>query len=102
MPELPEVERARAAIEDSALGRRIVEVDDTDTWVCRPYAPGEIAHALRGRELTAAHRQGKSMWCETSTMRRPRAASSIAARARSTSGISGISRTPGWSGRPRC
>ena len=59
MPELPEVEQARAAIEHAALRRRIVEVDDTDTWVCRPHAPGEIADALRGRELTAAHRQGK-------------------------------------------
>ena len=36
------------------------------------YAPGEIAHALRGRELTAAHRQGKSMWCETSGQGRSR------------------------------
>ena len=72
MPELPEVERARAAIEDAALGRRIVEVDDTDTWVCRPHAPGEIVAALRGRKLTAAHRQGKSMWCETSGLGRSR------------------------------
>jgi formamidopyrimidine-DNA glycosylase len=72
MPELPEVERARAAIESAALGRRIVAVDDTDTWVCRPHAPGEIAEALRGRELTAAHRQGKSMWCETSGLGRSR------------------------------
>lgn len=72
MPELPEVERARAAVERAALGRRIAEVDDTDTWVCRPHAPGEIAAALRGRELVAAHRQGKSMWCETSGVGRSR------------------------------
>ena len=65
MPELPEVERARALIEAQALGRRIAEVDDTDTWVCRPHAPGEIAGALAGRTLTAALRRGKSMWCET-------------------------------------
>jgi len=65
VPELPEVERARALIEARALGRRIVEVDDTDTWVCRPHAPGEIADALTGRVLTAAHRRGKTMWCET-------------------------------------
>jgi formamidopyrimidine-DNA glycosylase len=67
MPELPEVERARAAIEDGALGRRIVRVDDTDTWVCRPHAPGEIAAALEGATLTAAHRRGKTMWVETDT-----------------------------------
>ncbi|HEX2102424.1 MAG TPA: DNA-formamidopyrimidine glycosylase family protein [Solirubrobacteraceae bacterium] len=66
MPELPEVERARALIAERALHRRIVAVDDTDTYVCRPHAPGEIAAALVGRELVAAHRQGKSMWCETS------------------------------------
>jgi formamidopyrimidine-DNA glycosylase len=65
MPELPEVERARSLIEARALGRRIIAVDDRDTYVCRPFAPGEIAAALVGRELTAAHRRGKSMWVET-------------------------------------
>jgi formamidopyrimidine-DNA glycosylase len=65
MPELPEVERARALIADRALGRRITEVDDSDTYVCRPHAPGEIAAGLVGRELTEAHRIGKSMWVET-------------------------------------
>ncbi|MBI5103710.1 MAG: formamidopyrimidine-DNA glycosylase [Solirubrobacterales bacterium] len=65
MPELPEVERARSLIAERALGRRIVAVDDSDTYVCRPHAPGELAAALVGRELVAAHRIGKSMWCET-------------------------------------
>src|SRR3954451_2343373 len=65
MPELPEVERARALVEAHALGRPIVAVDDTDTWVCRPHAPGEIAAALEGRTLTAARRRGKAMWFET-------------------------------------
>ena len=37
-----------------------------DSYVCRPHAPGEIADALVGRELTAAHRRGKAMWVETS------------------------------------
>ena len=66
MPELPEVESARAVIERSALGRRIDDVDDTDTWVCRPHSPGEIRAALLGRRLVAAHRRGKAMWVETS------------------------------------
>jgi formamidopyrimidine-DNA glycosylase len=66
MPELPEVESARAVIEHGALHRRIVEVDDSDTWVCRPHRPGEIRAALLGRELIEAHRRGKSMWCDTS------------------------------------
>jgi formamidopyrimidine-DNA glycosylase len=65
MPELPEVESARATIERAALHRPIADVDDTDTWVCRPHAPGEIRAALLDRALTAACRQGKSLWCET-------------------------------------
>ena len=64
MPELPEAERARAQIE-RVLGRRIVAVDDSDTYVCRPHAPGELATALTGRALTAAHRRGKFLWAET-------------------------------------
>lgn len=64
MPELPEVESARRVLEH-ALDRRIVAVDDTDEWVCRPHPPGEIASVLVGGTLTAAHRRGKAMWCET-------------------------------------
>ncbi len=66
MPELPEVESARTAIERAALRRRIVDVDDADTYVCRPHSPGEIRDALVGRTLTGAHRRGKTMWCTTS------------------------------------
>jgi formamidopyrimidine-DNA glycosylase len=66
MPELPEVETARRLIADLALGRRIAGVDDADTFVCRPHSPGELRDALTGRTLTAAHRRGKAMWCETS------------------------------------
>jgi formamidopyrimidine-DNA glycosylase len=65
MPELPEVERARALIAARGLGREIADVDDTDTYVCRPHAPGEIRAALVGRELITANRIGKTMWCET-------------------------------------
>ena len=64
MPELPEVELARTVLEE-ALDRTIRSVDDNDEWVCRPHPPGEIAKALVGATLTAAHRQGKTMWCET-------------------------------------
>jgi formamidopyrimidine-DNA glycosylase len=66
MPELPEVETARLLIADLGLGRRITDVDDADTFVCRPHSPGELREALTGRTLTAAHRRGKAMWCETS------------------------------------
>jgi formamidopyrimidine-DNA glycosylase len=66
MPELPEVESARTVIERHGLRRRIADVDDSDTYVCRPHAPGEIRHALLGAELITAMRQGKSMWCLSS------------------------------------
>jgi formamidopyrimidine-DNA glycosylase len=66
MPELPEVETARRLIADRALNRRIVDVDDSDSYVARPHAPGELRSALTGRSLTAAHRRGKTMWFETS------------------------------------
>ena len=66
MPELPEVETARRLIADKALHRRIVGVDDADTFVCRPHSPGQLRDALTGRMLTAAHRRGKTIWCETS------------------------------------
>jgi len=66
MPELPEVETARRLIADLGLGRRIADVDDADTFVCRPHSPGKLREALTGRTLTAAHRRGKAMWCETS------------------------------------
>jgi formamidopyrimidine-DNA glycosylase len=65
MPELPEVESARAVIERKGLRRRIVDVDDSDSYVCRPHPPGEIRHALLGGELVSAMRRGKSMWCQT-------------------------------------
>ena len=66
MPELPEVETARKVIAERALYRTIVAVDDTDSYVCLPHAPGQIRDALLGRQLIAAHRRGKTMWCETS------------------------------------
>jgi formamidopyrimidine-DNA glycosylase len=64
MPELPEAERARQVIE-RALGREIVAVDDADSYVCRPHSPGELAAALTGHTLTAAHRRGKFLWVES-------------------------------------
>jgi formamidopyrimidine-DNA glycosylase len=72
VPELAEVESARLVIEGLALGRRIVDIDDSDTYVCRPHLPGEIRTALSGRRFTAVHRRGKSMWCETSGVGRSR------------------------------
>ncbi len=77
MPELPEVESARAVIERAALDRVIVDVDDSDTYECRPHRPGEIRAVLLGRRLTAARRRGKSMWCELSGVGRSRAPGAV-------------------------
>ena len=66
MPELPEVEAARSLIAAQALHRRIVDVDDSDSYVGRPHSPGELRSALMGRSLIAAHRRGKTIWLETS------------------------------------
>ena len=60
------MESARAAIERAALFRTILDVDDNDSWECRPHLPGDLRNALVGRRLTGAFRRGKSMWCETS------------------------------------
>jgi formamidopyrimidine-DNA glycosylase len=64
LPELPEAERARQTLE-RVLGRTIAAVDDTDGYVCRPHAPGEIAAALVGHRFTSAHRRGKFLWLDT-------------------------------------
>jgi formamidopyrimidine-DNA glycosylase len=64
MPELPEAERARQAME-RAVGREIAAVDDLDSYVCRPHPPGEIAAALVGHTLASTHRRGKFLWAET-------------------------------------
>jgi len=64
MPELPEVERARQTLE-AVLDKKIVGVDDHDTYVSRPHAPGEIADGLIGHEFSSAHRRGKFLWLET-------------------------------------
>jgi formamidopyrimidine-DNA glycosylase len=71
VPELPEVESARAVIERAGLRRRIVDVDDSDSFVCRPHRPGEIKQALLGGELVTAMRQGKSMWCQAGRVPNP-------------------------------
>lgn len=79
MPELPEVESARSVIEAAALRRRISDVDDRDSYECRPHAPGELRDALLGRTITDVRRRGKLMWCETSGVGRSRTAGPLLA-----------------------
>src|SRR5205807_1431696 len=61
-----EVEIARRLIADQALHRRIVDVDDSDSYVARPHSPCELRDVLMGRSLIAAHRRGTTIWLETS------------------------------------
>jgi len=60
---------ARRLIADQALHRRVVDVDDSDGYVTRPHAPGDLRTALTGRTFTAAHRRGKTLWLDTSPAR---------------------------------
>ncbi|WP_320669718.1 Fpg/Nei family DNA glycosylase [Patulibacter defluvii] len=64
MPELPEVEAARALADRWTTGRTVVDVEDADEWVCRPHPPGEIAAAVTGRRITGVGRIGKSLWLD--------------------------------------
>jgi formamidopyrimidine-DNA glycosylase len=65
MPELPEAERARAALELHALGRVVADADDSDSYVCRPWPPGAIREALVGHKVIGADRVGKQLLLET-------------------------------------
>jgi formamidopyrimidine-DNA glycosylase len=65
MPELPEAERAREALERHALGRVVADADDSDSYVCRPWPPGGIREALVGHKVTGVDRVGKQLLIET-------------------------------------
>ena len=68
MPEILEVEAARAVLEGRALGREIATVYAPDLWFLkRGTTPDAVTHALRGNEFTAARRRGKSMFLDTRT-----------------------------------
>jgi formamidopyrimidine-DNA glycosylase len=65
MPELPEAELAREALERHVLGRVVADADDSDSYVCRPWPPGAIREALVGHRVTGADRVGKQLLIET-------------------------------------
>jgi formamidopyrimidine-DNA glycosylase len=66
MPELLEVEAARALVEQRALHRPIAAVDAPDTWYLkRGLTPRGVKKALPGRRLSAARRRGKLMLLDT-------------------------------------
>ncbi|MEP7178505.1 MAG: DNA-formamidopyrimidine glycosylase family protein [Pseudonocardiales bacterium] len=74
MPELPEVDSARAVIERTVLGQRVVAIEDVDPYVCRPHTAEDFESALVGRRIVQVMRRGKQLWCETSPVPRQRAA----------------------------
>jgi formamidopyrimidine-DNA glycosylase len=66
VPEILEVETARALIEARALGRPIGRVEAPDGWFLkRGLTPAAARAALRGRELTRARRRGKLLLVDT-------------------------------------
>jgi formamidopyrimidine-DNA glycosylase len=66
LPEILEVESARALIEARALRRPIEHVHAPDAWFLkRGLTPRAVRRALRGRELVAARRRGKLILVDT-------------------------------------
>lgn len=63
MPELPEVEAARRAIEENCLGKKIVKsIIADDNKVIDGVSASEFEAALLGKTILSAHRKGKNMW----------------------------------------
>ena len=65
MPELPEVEAARAMLERALRGRRIEAVATVDDpIVYAGVTPRRLAAALKGRRVERTGRKGKHLWLE--------------------------------------
>lgn len=64
MPELPEVEAARRAVQRLAAGRRIVAVHCAADPIVFENAPARVRRALVGARVLRAHRRGKHLWLE--------------------------------------
>ncbi|KAK3134197.1 hypothetical protein QOZ80_6AG0546180 [Eleusine coracana subsp. coracana] len=64
MPELPEVEAARRALEAHCLGRRIARcvVADDDKVVVAGVGRVAFERAMVGKTIVAARRRGKNLW----------------------------------------
>jgi formamidopyrimidine-DNA glycosylase len=59
MPELPEVETVRTALEPGLLGRSFESVEIRDPRLTRPVEPHEVAAELQGERVAAVARRGK-------------------------------------------
>ncbi|TML00557.1 MAG: bifunctional DNA-formamidopyrimidine glycosylase/DNA-(apurinic or apyrimidinic site) lyase [Actinobacteria bacterium] len=59
MPELPEVETIRLALEPHLVGRRFEDVEIRDPRLVRPFEPTAVAAELEGERVAALDRRGK-------------------------------------------
>jgi formamidopyrimidine-DNA glycosylase len=59
MPELPEVETIRLALEPHLVGRTLEQVDIRDPRLVRPFEPTAVAAELEGERVSALERRGK-------------------------------------------
>ena len=59
MPELPEVETIRLALEPHLVGRRFEHVDIQDPRLVRPFEATAVAAELEGERVAALERRGK-------------------------------------------
>src|SRR5947208_14215690 len=59
MPELPEVETIRLALEPHVVGRRFDQVEINDPRLVRPFEPTAVAAELEGERVAALDRRGK-------------------------------------------
>src|SRR4051812_42193085 len=59
MPELPEVETIRLALEPHIVGRRFERVEINDSRLVRPFEPMAISAELEGERVAALDRRGK-------------------------------------------
>jgi formamidopyrimidine-DNA glycosylase len=59
MPELPEVETIRLALEPHVVGRTFERVEITDPRLVRPFEPIAVAAELEGERVAALDRRGK-------------------------------------------
>lgn len=65
MPELPEVEAARRAIEDNCLGKKIKRVIIADdNKVIDGISPSDFQNSIIGKTIVSARRKGKNLWLE--------------------------------------
>lgn len=63
MPELPEVEAARRAVQENCVGKRITKaIIADDPKVIDGVSRADFEASLLGKTIVSAHRKGKNMW----------------------------------------